>query len=34
MKLCVSTSAWLRYASSTKRDKCHFYFCSLSTYKT
>ena len=26
----LSTSAWLRYASSMKRDKCHFYFCNLS----
>jgi len=22
----VSTSAWLRYASNMKRDKCHFNF--------
>jgi len=30
----VLTSAWLRYASNMQRDKCHFYFCNLSKYKT
>ena len=30
----VATSAWLRYASNMKHEKCHLYFCNLFKYKT